>query len=51
MLQAIAANWQAIEFASKRLKGDREIVYEAVKQNWVAIQYADEKIKPEIEWK
>jgi len=39
----------ALEYASEKLKDDKEIVLEAVKQDGLALEYASEKLKDDKE--
>ena len=45
MLEAVKKDGYALEFASKELQADREIVLEAVKANGLALEYASEKLQ------
>ena len=38
-------NGRALEYASKELKNDKEVVLEAMKQNWCALKYASEELR------
>ena len=35
---AVSQSWQALRYASSKLKGDREIVLEAVSQGWETLE-------------
>jgi len=39
----------ALEYASEKLKDDKEIVLEAVKQDGLALQFISEKLKDDKE--
>jgi hypothetical protein len=43
-LEAVQENGLALEFASERLKDDRDIVLEAVRDNGYAFVFASERL-------
>eukprot|EP01045_Picozoa_sp_COSAG04_P059484 COSAG04_NODE_29517_length_268_cov_0.917160_1_plen_66_part_10 len=42
-------NCLALQYASKELRGNREIVQKAVDQSWLALQYASEELRGDRE--
>ena len=48
-MQAVSQNGAGIRFATKELKGDREIVMAAVSQNGAAIRFATKELKDDEE--
>ena len=44
-MTAVKQSWYALEYASIRLKKDKEIVLAAVKQNWRGIEFASKEMK------
>ena len=48
-LEAVRRNGLALEFASKHMKGDREVVMEAVKKHGLTLSYASEELKGDRE--
>ena len=45
MLEAMKQDGNALMYASKKLKADKDVVLEAVKQTWLALRYASEELK------
>ena len=45
MLAAVKQSGRALEFADKKLKGDKKIVLIAVKQDVSALEYVDDSLK------
>ena len=46
--KAVAKNGLALQFASHRLRKDREIVQEAVRANYLAFKFADASLREEV---
>ena len=44
-MEAVKQNGRALEFASKELRGDKEVVMKAVKQNGDALMYASKELQ------
>ena len=44
MLQAVKLNGYAIRYASKELKSDKEIVFEAFKKDYNAFKFASKEL-------
>lgn len=46
--EAVSKNGRLLEYASERLKDDKDVVLAAVSQNGNALKYASERLKDEL---